>query len=93
MKHLTLGIDVGSSSVKVAIARSTAGDDAVLLATAVQRLRRRNAREVAHDAIAEACATAGLPVPAADGRPYDYVASTGEAETLDGLTGHFYGMT
>lgn len=96
MSHLTAGIDVGSSSVKAAVLRSVAGDRGEVLATATQRIRRRNVREVARATFEEACERAGLPCPALDAltsAPFDYVASTGEAELVDGATGHFYGMT
>lgn len=77
----TAGIDVGSSSVKAAIVRG--GE---LVATTVQRIRRRNIREVTRAAFDEVRAKAGL-------EQFDYVASTGDAELVDGITGHFYGMT
>ena len=95
MNHLTAGIDVGSSSVKAAILKSDAGDHGELLATSVQRIRRRNVREVARAAFEEVCATAGIPCPPAGGSeaPFDYVASTGDADLVDTATGHFYGMT
>jgi len=96
MRHLTAGIDVGSSSVKIAITISAAGDRGEVVSTAVQRIRRRNMREVARAAFEEACALAKLECPRPDAEstaPFDYVASTGDAELLDGITGHFYGMT
>ncbi len=96
MQHLTSGIDVGSSSVKAAIVRSDAGHRGEVIATAVQRIRRRNVREVARAAFEEACANARIACPLPDAEssaPFDYVASTGDAELLDGITGHFYGMT
>ncbi len=96
MSHLTAGIDVGSSSVKAAILRSVAGDHGELVASATQRIRRRNVREVARATFEEVCERAGLPCPALDSlstAPFDYVASTGEADLVEGATGHFYGMT
>ncbi len=96
MRHLTAGMDVGSSSVKATIVASNAGDDGEVLATSVQRIRRRNMRDVARSALEEACAIAKVPCPPRDAEtpaPFDYIASTGEAELLDGITGHFYGMT
>ncbi|HEX6200989.1 MAG TPA: hypothetical protein VF150_12045, partial [Thermoanaerobaculia bacterium] len=68
--HLTAGIDPGASSVKVAVVRSRAGDDAEVLATAVQRIRRRDVREVIRAAFADACAAAGVAP-----EELDYVAS------------------
>lgn len=86
--HLTAGIDVGSSSVKVAVVRSRAGAGAEVLATDVQRIRRRDVREVAAAVFAGACDEAG--VAAAD---FDYVTSTGDADAVAFHTGHFYSMT
>ncbi len=86
--QVTVGIDAGSSSVKVAILRSRAGADATVLATNVQRIRRRNVADVVQAAYAAACADAGL------GRgDFDYIASTGDCDSVDFYTGHFYSMT
>lgn len=84
----TAGIDVGSASVKVAIVRSRGGDDAEILATTVQRIRRRSLAEVVESAYQEALAHAGVA-------PDDlhYVATTGEAESVTFRTGHFYSIT
>ncbi len=87
-RHVTAGVDPGSSSVKVAIVASEAGGDAELLATAVERIRRRNVRDVVGQAFARACADAG--VAAAE---LDYVASTGDGDSVQFRTGHFYSMT
>lgn len=86
--HLTAGIDTGSSAVKVAVVRSRAGDDVEVLATEVQRIRRRNVRDVVAAVFAGACAAAG--VEAGD---FDYVTSTGDGDAVDFHTGHFYSMT
>jgi len=86
--HLTAGIDVGSSAVKVAITRSRAGDEGEILATTVQRIRRRSVLDVVEVAFQEACQAAKV---ARDG--FDYVATTGDGDTVAFATGHFYGMT
>lgn len=86
-EHLTLGIDVGSAAVKAAVVRSRAGDDATVLGTSIQRIRRRELREVIEAAIAEA--TRGR-IASAD---FDYVATTGEADAVEFRTGHFYTIT
>jgi benzoyl-CoA reductase subunit D len=88
MIHLTAGVDVGSSAVKVAVVRSRAGEAGEILATASQRIRRRAVDEVARAAFAEACAEAGVA-------PEDlaYVASTGDGDAVAFRTGHFYSMT
>ena len=87
-KHLSAGIDAGSSAVKVAIVRSHAGTDPVLLATSIQRIRRRNVQDVVTAAFAEACALAEVGASS-----FDYVASTGDGDAVSFATGHFYGMT
>ena len=86
--HLTAGVDPGASSVKIAVMESRAGDRGRLLASAVQRIRRRDVREVVRSAFADACSQAG--VEPAD---FDYVASTGDGDAVDFGTGHFYSMT
>jgi benzoyl-CoA reductase subunit D len=86
-ERLTAGIDAGSSSVKVAVL-ATRGDHVQELATAVQRIRRRDVREVVQSAYGEALTLAG--VREAD---LDYVASTGDGDAVLRKTGHFYGMT
>lgn len=87
-QHLSAGIDAGSSAVKVAVVRSRAGDEPELLTTTVQRIRRRDVRDVVNAAFAEACATARLPAAG-----FDYIASTGDGDAVGFATGHFYGMT
>jgi benzoyl-CoA reductase subunit A len=86
-EHLTLGIDVGSAAVKAAVVRSRAGDDATVLGTSIQRIRRRELREVIEAAIAEA--TGGRIT----NEDFDYVATTGEADAVEFRTGHFYTIT
>ncbi|HEX6200921.1 MAG TPA: BadF/BadG/BcrA/BcrD ATPase family protein [Thermoanaerobaculia bacterium] len=86
--HLTAGIDPGASSVKIAILRSRAGEDAELLAASVQRIRRRDVRDVVASGFADACAEAGVTLD-----DFDYVASTGDGDAVDCGTGHFYSMT
>ena len=86
--HLTAGIDVGSAAIKIAIMRSRASEQAELVATAVQRIRRRAISEVVDAAFGEACAKAKVAR-----RDFDYVATTGDADGIEFATGHFYGMT
>ncbi|MBK9265264.1 MAG: benzoyl-CoA reductase subunit D [Polyangiaceae bacterium] len=86
--HRTAGIDVGTSSVKVAIARSNAGDDGVMEALVHQRIRRRNVGDVISASFQEACSAAHCGLD-----DLDYVCTTGDAESLEFATGHFYGMT
>ncbi len=90
---ITCGIDVGSSSVKVAVIASPEGsgrkrEGAELLSTHVERIRRRDQRQVTQKAFEEALAQAKLKEEA-----LSYVATTGEGELVDFRVGHFYGMT
>jgi benzoyl-CoA reductase subunit D len=87
-EHLSAGVDPGSSSVKVAVLKSRAGDSAKVLATSVQRIRRRNVADVVKSAFAEACSAAGVAE-----KDFDYIASTGDGDTVGFRTGHFYSMT
>jgi len=86
--HLTAGVDAGSGAVKVAVMRSQAGNDGQLLGHASQRIRRRIVTDVVQSAFAEACKNAG-----ANEDDFDYIASTGDGDTVSMRTGHFYGMT
>jgi len=87
-RTLTAGVDPGASAVKVAVAASRAGEDAEILGVAVQRIRRRNVRDVVAHAFEEACAAAGV-----EPGQLEYVASTGDGDSVDFRTGHFYSMT
>jgi len=78
---LTAGIDVGSSSVKVAIL-----GESVTLRT--DRIRRRDLRKVIDDAYDAALAEANVTR-----NDVVYLATTGEGELVDFRRGHFYGMT
>lgn len=86
--HLTVGIDPGASHVKVALMRSRAGAEPELLGTTVQRIRRRNVYEVVKLAFAETCTAAGV-----DPAQLDYIASTGDGDSVEFRTGHFYSIT
>ena len=88
MTVLSLGIDAGSSAIKVAITRSDAGRDAEVLAAVVQRIRRRNVHDVVQATFDEACAAAKVKP-----EQFVYVASTGDGDAVTFATGHFYGMT
>lgn len=84
----TAGIDVGAGAVKVAIVRSRAGAAGETLATAWQRIRRRDVHEVARTAFDECCAAAAV-TPG----DLDYIASTGDGDAVPFRTGHFYSMS
>ncbi|NUN13400.1 MAG: benzoyl-CoA reductase subunit D [Myxococcales bacterium] len=87
-QHLTIGIDPGSSSVKVAIMTSYAGSDGRILATTTQRIRRRNVQSVVKATVDEACRAANV-----NWGDFDYVTSTGDGDAVEDKTGHFYSMT
>lgn len=86
---LTAGIDVGSSSVKVAVMEH--GDDGAppsIRALHVERYRRRAPATVVDGAVDRALG--------ASGQVWDdmaYVATTGEGDLAPRRHGHFYGMT
>ncbi len=87
-KQVTAGVDPGSSAVKVAVVASRGGEEAEVLGVAVERIRRRNVRDVVTGAFQQACAAAGVE-PA----QLEYVASTGDGDSVGFRTGHFYSMT
>lgn len=90
---ITTGVDVGSSAVKVTVLESPRGSGrervgARVLASVVERNRRRDAQQVLEMAYARAIAEAGITRD-----QVAYVATTGEGEIVEFRTGHFYGMT
>ena len=86
---LTLGIDIGSSSVKVALARQDEGAESpAILNLSAERYRRRSPGTVVRHAMDEALDACGATYG-----DLAYVATTGEAEAVRFRTGHFYGMT
>lgn len=90
MKHdekLTVGIDVGSSAVKVAVVRDGDGSTEVLHGRS-ERIRRREAAGVVERVFAASLDEAGVAR-----EDIDYIATTGEGEFVSFRTGHFYGMT
>lgn len=84
---ITAGIDVGTGAVKAAIFRVENGTD-TWLSRAVLRIRQRDPIELARVAYDQALEDAGLKAD-----QVDYVATTGEAESVPFHTGHFYSMT
>ena len=83
----TAGIDVGSSTIKVVVARDEGGV-AAILASGVERIRRRDPQAVAASLFERCLGDAGLTRS-----DLGYVATTGEGELVPFRTGHFYGMT
>jgi len=89
---ITIGVDVGTSTVKVAVVRTDEREGSDLhvnvLALRADRIRRRVLRGVIDEGYAAALEEAGV---VAD--DVAYVASTGEGELVEFRRGHFYGMT
>ena len=87
---LTVGMDIGSSSVKVALMRHDPNGkgETVLVGLEHERYRKRNPRQVVERAFERVLAAA--KVSAADVK---YVATTGEGELAPRKDGHFFGMT
>jgi benzoyl-CoA reductase subunit D len=85
---ITAGVDVGSAAVKVAVVECPERGPERLLATCVERIRRRDPVEVA-----EVAYDSGLQEAGVGRHAIGYVATTGEGELIAFRTGHFYGMT
>ena len=90
---LTLGMDVGSSSVKTVVMSSHAtgsreGDAAQALTMRTDRIRRRDLRKVIDESYEAALTDANVSKD-----DIAYLATTGEGELVEFRRGHFYGMT
>jgi benzoyl-CoA reductase subunit D len=85
---LVAGIDVGTSSVKVALLAIPAEGEATIRAKVVERIRRRDPI-----AVVKHCYGAALESASARAECVDYVASTGEGHLVEFRRGHFFGMT
>jgi len=83
----TAGIDVGTGAVKTVIFQTDHGTPHWVVGR-VDRVRQRDPFKLATDAYHQALEEAGLRHG-----DLDYVATTGEGESLDFHTGHFYSMT
>jgi benzoyl-CoA reductase subunit D len=84
---IAAGIDVGTGAVKAAIFR-VEDDKETWLSRALLRIRQRDPIELAGIAFKQALEDAKLKQ-----EDIDYVATTGEAESVPFHTGHFYSMT
>lgn len=85
----TVGLDVGSSSIKAALMEFTdSGEQPNLKMAYLEKLRKRNTKDVIQACYDKLLSDSGL-------RHEDiaYVASTGEGEMVDFRRGHFYSMT
>jgi benzoyl-CoA reductase subunit D len=84
---IAAGIDVGTGTVKAALFRIE-GDKTEWLSRAIMRIRQRDPMELARVAFDQTLEDAGIGE-----KDVDYVATTGEAESVPFHTGHFYSMT
>jgi benzoyl-CoA reductase subunit D len=84
---IAAGIDVGTGAVKAAIFRIE-GDEIKWLSRALLRIRQRDPIELARAVFDRTLEDAGLGE-----KEVDYVATTGEGESVPFHTGHFYSMT
>jgi len=85
---LAAGVDVGSSSVKIAVMRMKGDAGAEIVILRNDRIRRRDLRKVIQEGYQAVLDEAGLTRG-----DVAYVASTGEGELVGFRRGHFYGMT
>lgn len=84
---ITAGIDVGTGAVKTVLFR-VEGSDSEWLARRTDKIRQRDPLRLADSGYDAVLAEAGM------GRDdVDYVATTGEGESIAFRTGHFYSMT
>jgi len=84
---IAAGIDVGTGAVKGAIFKVENGEE-TWLSRSLIRIRQRDPIELARVVFDNMLEDAGLAE-----REIDYVASTGEGESMPFHTGHFYSMT
>ena len=84
---IAAGIDVGTGAVKAAIFKVENGEE-TWLSRSLIRIRQRDPIELARVVFDNMLEDAGLAE-----REIDYVASTGEGESMPFHTGHFYSMT
>ncbi len=84
---MTAGIDVGTGAIKTVILE-TDGTTTRWLARRVDRVRQRDPFQLATEAYHAALEEVGMRHG-----DLDYVATTGEGESLSFHTGHFYSMT
>ena len=84
---IAAGIDVGTGAVKATIFKVENGEE-TWLSRSLIRIRQRDPIELARVAFDNMLEDAGLTE-----RKIDYVASTGEGESMPFHTGHFYSMT
>jgi len=84
---IAAGIDVGTSTIKVALFQ-VENNEAKWLSRASLRIRQRDPNELARSVFDQVLEEAKLTE-----KDVDYVATTGEGESVPFHTGHFYSMT
>ncbi|MGZ8428047.1 MAG: BadF/BadG/BcrA/BcrD ATPase family protein, partial [Candidatus Deferrimicrobiaceae bacterium] len=84
---VSIGVDVGSGVINTALFR-VEGEKSEWLSRWDTRIRQRNAFALVEESMKSVLDSAGLQRD-----DVDYVATTGEGESLPGATGHFYSMT
>jgi len=84
---ITAGIDVGTGAVKAALMR-VEGDRTEWLSRTTMRIRQRDPIELARTCFDHVLEDARLTA-----KDVDYIATTGEGESVPFHTGHFYSMT
>ncbi|MBK6332689.1 MAG: benzoyl-CoA reductase subunit D [Thermomonas sp.] len=85
----TVGIDVGCDSVKTSlVAFDDDGGNPRLLFKDLDKIRKRNVKDVVRSAFERALLREGLSEAG-----IAYIATTGEGELVDFRTGHFFSMT
>lgn len=85
---IAAGIDVGTGAVKAALFEVTDDGETKWLAKEIYRIRQRDPMQLAAEAYDSCLEQAGLTRD-----DVDYVATTGEGESIPFHTGHFYSMT
>jgi benzoyl-CoA reductase subunit D len=83
----TIGIDVGSGVIKTALFRAE-GEENEWLARWDARIRQRDSFKLVEESVAYVMEKTGMTRD-----DIDYIATTGEGESLQAATGHFYTMT
>lgn len=84
---IAIGIDVGSGVIKTALFR-VQGQQAEWLARWDARIRQRDTFKLVEESIEYVLNKAGM-----QRQDVDYIATTGEGESIRNTTGHFYTMT
>jgi len=84
---ITAGVDLGTGTIKTVLFRVD-GDNVEWLARRADRIRQRDPFELAEKGYNDILGQAGLTRD-----DVQYVATTGDGETIPFRTGHFYSMT